>query len=459
MADNTKIEWSNATWNVVTGCTEVSPGCDHCYARTFAERWRGTPGHHFENGFDLQLRPERLHIPLSWKKPRKVFVNSMSDLFHKDVPDDYIARTFATMALTPQHTYQLLSKRHARMHSLLSSLTFQNQVAQAIDALRVDQEHAPEESWADIPGFTGYQASTHGNVRGPQGQLATCPNPRSGRPTVTRWHSGDPKTQFVHRLVLMAHQPTEDASLEVCHRNGDKTDNRLANLRWGTRSENQREKVRHGSRGGPQKLSAATAALIRSACQTGRRQQAVADEFGVSRSLVSLIAAGRAWAPPDLQWPLPNVHLGVSVENQKWADIRIKHLMQTPAAVRFLSLEPLIGPVRLHRGHAYCPTHDFPGGFCTGPCPDLILPNWIIIGGESGSGARPFNPQWAADLIDDARQAGAAPFVKQLGSAWARDTTYAGKTVAAHGDPKGGNPDYWPAHLRVREYPTAATHA
>jgi protein gp37 len=165
-------------------------------------------------------------------------------------------------------------------------------------------------------------------------------------------------------------------------------------------------------------------------------------------------AEQRVWNTP---WPLSNVHLGVSVENQKWADIRIKALMQTPAAVRFLSCEPLIGPVRLTRAHAYCPTHDFPGGFCTGPCPDLILPDWVIIGGESGPGARPFEPQWAADLIDDARLAGAAPFVKQLGSVWARDTTWAGKTVAAHGDTKGGNPDHWPAHLRVREYPKRVT--
>jgi protein gp37 len=82
MSDNTKIEWSDATWNPVTGCTEVSPGCDHCYAKTFAERWRGTPGHYFENGFDVQLRPDKLRLPLSWRKPRKVFVNSMSDLFH-----------------------------------------------------------------------------------------------------------------------------------------------------------------------------------------------------------------------------------------------------------------------------------------------------------------------------------------------------------------------------------------
>lgn len=122
MSDTTTIEWTDATWNPVTGCTKVSPGCDNCYAEIFAERWRGTAGHHFENGFDITLRPNVLTLPLRWRKPRKVFVNSMSDLFHKDVPDEYIARVFAVMALTPQHTYQVLTKRHGRMRSLVGSL-------------------------------------------------------------------------------------------------------------------------------------------------------------------------------------------------------------------------------------------------------------------------------------------------------------------------------------------------
>src|SRR5690554_3219149 len=128
MADNSKIEWTQATWNVVTGCEEVSDGCDRCYAKTFAERWRGTPGHYFERGFDLVLRPDKLNLPLRWRKPRRVFVNSMSDLFHKDVPDEFIAQTFAVMAATPHHTYQLLTKRHARMRSLLNNPEFRSQV-------------------------------------------------------------------------------------------------------------------------------------------------------------------------------------------------------------------------------------------------------------------------------------------------------------------------------------------
>lgn len=317
----TNIEWTGETLNPTTGCDRISPGCNNCYALTMAKRLKAMGQAKYQNdgdprtsgpGFALTMHDDVIYEPLNWKKPRLVFVNSMSDLFHDKVDSDFIAKFFGVMALTPHCTYQILTKRHGRLRSLLNSGPF-------------------------------------------------------------------------HTAVLA----------------------------WSARLQDEKHPM-------------------------------------------------PAWNPGERRlkkWPLPNVHLGVSVEDQKWADIRIKALMQTPAAVRFLSCEPLIGPVRLNRGHAYCLTHDFPGGFCSGPCPDLILPNWVIIGGESGPGARPFEPQWATDLIDDARLAGAAPFVKQLGSVWARDTAWGGKTVAGHGDTKGGNPDYWPAHLRVREYPRAAADA
>ena len=122
MADKSTIEWTNSTWNPVTGCTQISPGCDHCYALSFAERFRGVPGHPYEPGFDLTLRPERLSLPLSWRKPRRIFVNSMSDLFHKDVPDDYIRRVFAVMAEADWHIFQVLTKRSQRLARLAPSL-------------------------------------------------------------------------------------------------------------------------------------------------------------------------------------------------------------------------------------------------------------------------------------------------------------------------------------------------
>jgi protein gp37 len=275
VSDSSKIEWTDATWNIVTGCTEVSPpGCDHCYAKTFAERWRGTPGHHFEQGFDVRLWPDRLDLPLRWRIPKRIFVNSMSDLFHEKVPTTFIAAAFDVMRKTPQHTYQILTKRHARMRSLARSAAF-----------------------------------------------------------------------------------------------------------------------------------------------------------------------GEGW-------PLPNVQLGVSVEDQKWAGIRIPVLLDTPAAVRFVSAEPLLGPVDL----TCCAGVDAlrpdwtggPGGGMSAPHPLL---DWVIAGGESGPGARPCDLEWLRSLVYQCQQDEVPVFVKQLGSVLGRELG-AGS--------KGGDWDAWPEDLRVREFPRAA---
>jgi protein gp37 len=302
MSDTTTIEWTDSTWNPVTGCTKVTPGCDNCYAETFAERWRGTPGHHFENGFDLTLRPNALTMPLRWRKPRKVFVNSMSDLFHKDVPDAYIARVFAVMALTPQHTYQVLTKRHGRMRSLLNSSDFRI-ACETAQAVLVNDDATP------MPRYEREQKTS-------------------------QWWS-------------------------------------------------------------------------------------------------------------DFAKPLRNVWLGVSVEDQKRADLRIPALVETPAAVRFLSCEPLLGPVDLT---AWMP--DGPANwrcqepscrrFFTGPlqkhCPNCSAegmwtgshtgndrPNgqpigWVIAGGESGPGARPMSPDWARSLRDQCTAANVPYLFKQWGA-------------------------------------------
>src|SRR5262245_53375995 len=112
---HSSIEWTESTWNPVTGCTKISPGCKHCYAETFAERFRGVPGHPYEQGFDLKLWESRLKVPLSWKKPRMIFVNSMSDLFHEAVPDAFIAHVFDVMAKATDHTFQVLTKRASRL--------------------------------------------------------------------------------------------------------------------------------------------------------------------------------------------------------------------------------------------------------------------------------------------------------------------------------------------------------
>ncbi|PVA66190.1 DUF5131 family protein [Mycobacteroides abscessus] len=253
MGDKTGIEWADSTWNPITGCDKVSPGCDHCYAETFAERWRGTPGHYFENGFDVQLRPDKLDLPLRWTKPRRIFVNSMSDLFHDRVTDEFIARVFAVMALAPQHTFQVLTKRHGRMRSLLNSDRFIEQF---------------QEAWETTPGPDGPEA----------------------------------------------------------------------------------------------------------------------------------------YAPP---WPLPNVWLGVSAEDQKRADLRIPALLDTPAAVRFVSAEPLLGPINLH-------TDPIEAG---SPFWGSQL-NWVIVGGESGPGARPMHPDWARSMRDQC-VAAAVPFLFKQWGEWA----------------------------------------
>lgn len=121
MAMNSSIEWTDATWNPIRGCTKVSPGCTHCYAETFAERFRGVKGHPFEQGFDLRSVPEKLEDPLTWRKPKRIFVNSMSDIFHEAIPDAYIDSVARVMVQANWHTYQVLTKRSTRMRELLST--------------------------------------------------------------------------------------------------------------------------------------------------------------------------------------------------------------------------------------------------------------------------------------------------------------------------------------------------
>ena len=121
MAGKTAIEWTNATWNPVTGCTKISAGCDHCYAERIAERFRGVKGHPFENGFDLTLRPERLAQPHTWRRPRMIFVNSMSDLFHKRVPREFVDAVFDSMERADWHVFQVLTKRSSRMRDYVNA--------------------------------------------------------------------------------------------------------------------------------------------------------------------------------------------------------------------------------------------------------------------------------------------------------------------------------------------------
>jgi protein gp37 len=128
VSERSTIEWTDATWNPVSGCTEVSPGCRYCYARRFAERFRGVPNHPFEQGFDLRLWPDRLSLPLKWRKPRRIFVNSMSDLFHEDVPVRFVQDVFDVMAKADWHIFQVLTKRSARLVELAPLLPWPSHI-------------------------------------------------------------------------------------------------------------------------------------------------------------------------------------------------------------------------------------------------------------------------------------------------------------------------------------------
>jgi protein gp37 len=219
MSQHSDIEWTDATWNPVRGCTKITPGCDHCYAETFAERFRGVKGHPYEQGFDLRLVPEKLAEPLRWKTPKMIFVNSMSDLFHKDVPDDYVEAVCRVMEKANWHTYQVLTKRSSRLRDMLKT-----------------------------------------------------------------------------RLAFAAN--------------------------------------------------------------------------------------------------LPHIWWGVSVENRAQGLVRIRHLQEAPAAVRFLSIEPLLedlGEINLEGIH------------------------WVIVGGESGAGARPMEKAWVASLREQCERASVPFFFKQWG--------------------------------------------
>jgi protein gp37 len=281
----TTIEWTDVTWNPTRGCSRVSEGCRECYAERQAHRFEGstfagfvqiTNGHPQWTG-KVELVEEHLEDPLHWRKPRRVFVNSMSDLFHEALSDEAIDQVFAVMALCPQHTFQVLTKRHERM------------------------------------------------------------------------------------------------------------------LKW-------------------------------------------ADRYGLK-------------VRPEVGWPLRNVWLGVSVEDQKTADERIPLLLQMPVAVRFVSYEPALGPVNFN-----------------------AIPNrwkgngagidWVIVGGESGPRARPFDLHWALHTVRQCQEAGVACFVKQVGSKpfiserpGLRYFPFAPPNEYRFHDRKGGDPEEWPEMIRVRQFP------
>ena len=335
-----KIQWTDVTWNPVIGCSRVSEGCRNCYAERHASRLAGnplTPGYAgiAKDGRwtgRVELVPEKLIEPLAWRKPRRVFVNSMSDLFHESLPDAEIDKVFAVMLQAPMHTFQVLTKRAERMRAYLSNPWLYSRLLRAVDM----------------------------GTR----QSSNAPNPMIG--------VSDPS-----------------------------------------------------------------------------------------------------------RFPAKWIWLGVSCEDQKTADERVPLLLQTSAAVRFVSLEPLLGPIDLRSLLG----RDTLDPFSAAPPVD-----WVIIGGESGPGARPCDVAWIRDIIRQCKTAGVPCFVKQLG-AYVADRNDAGFEGVINGDDrktswphvlydevehdirgyreeyqgapvrvrlhdrKGGDPSEWPEDLRVREVP------
>ncbi len=440
MSGDSAIQWTDATWNPTTGCDKVSPGCDNCYALTLAKRLKAMGQAKYQTdgdprtsgpGFGVAMHPDALDTPLRWRTPRKVFVNSMSDLFHPRVTDEFIARVWQVMGAAPQHTYQILTKRAPRMCSWVSRW-YAGEIPEPYDVRPV----------ADYP---GYYVTTTGQVLGKRSDTRAGLAEDVGtfghrRVTMHRdgcRPSGD--RLLVHRLVLAAFVRPARTREQACHRNGDPSDNRLSNLYWGSPEDNWSDRLKHGDGRSYAKLDEGQVAEIRRRSSEGQSAYAIAKDYPVSDTQVRNICRGDQWyprpAPSVVSKPrrsvLDSVHLGVSVEDQQRADERIPRLRRTAAAVRFLSCEPLLGDVDLSRGPAFC----------------LLgrgAVDWVIVGGESGKDARPMDLDWARSLVAQCRAAGVAVFVKQLGSAWGKSHHDIGT---------------WPEDLRVREFPVGVSGA
>lgn len=397
------IEWTDATWNPVIGCAKVAQGCKNCYAEKMSKRLRSMGQSEYgdvltiEGQFNGQIRtrPEMLDKPLRWKKPRMVFVNSMSDLFHKDVPFEFIDQVYAVMLASAilnnrPHTYQVLTKRPERM------LEYFNR--------RIPRDHV--KAWAE---------------------------------------AGDGIVHLDNENVLFSEMVMGHTSLP-----------------W-----DDKDIALHGYESKP-------------------------------------------WTHLKGVFPLPNVWHGVSIANQPDADKNIVELLRVPSAIRFVSAEPLVSEVYLQQNWLRASTHQhlrldiagalqnkqfrgfmedgkpmpesavklelerrfaagekyFPMGDCpefstdTG-CPGHRSPalDWVIVGGESGPGARPFDIAWARSIIQQCKAANVPVFCKQLGSRAVSVTTEDGEQRYTNHwttkDRKGGDPEEWPADLRVREFPEA----
>ena len=442
MGDRTKIEWTDATWSPVSGCSKVSPGCEHCYgermARRFEKGWKPWTGR--DSFHNVRFHLERLEQPLRWRKPRRVFVCSVSDLFHERVTDEFLNRVFAVMAVAPQHQFQLLTKRPNRMREYILNA-----------GLRVERLVNDDQGRNSSINSQGWR--TRNRRAGPN--LADEETARPGRRPRRRVRDGGSRKSVpAGKGGVFA-----EAGLSTGHNDDqwEKDGNGGASARMGLFQRSNPEGVDHQSQERSEGRQSAgesrTGKLFRAkdarsqstqgqAASTTRGQAPKDQTFGKSSPRDQALEGGRDDAQAHchgirdesksdisnllspnmathLIWPLPNVHLGVSCEDQQRADERIPLLLQTPAAIRFVSLEPLIGPVDLSRWTNETDRADSrlyeetPAGILEQKQrPERAL-RQVIVGGESGPGARPMHPGWARSVRDDCREAGVPFFFKQ----------------------------------------------
>lgn len=482
MGSDTKIEWCDRTFNPFIGCTKVSPGCDHCYAERYGKRFGITwgPGQPRKRTSDASWRE-----PLRWNakaeregRRYRVFCASLADVFDNEVPDQWRDELFGLIAATPNLCWLVLTKRIGNAKAYITDPATPLRVdtmKHVVMAGRLEELHAPERI-AAIPGWTGYFITSKGRVlsdrtnAGARGadRHEIKPQPgEAGHERVMLRVNGESTRQLVHRLVLTAFDRPPRGDEQGCHIDGDPQNNALWNLRWGDQSSNWQDSKRHGTRRRYSKLSEHDVETIRSRQAAGETAASLGLAFGVSDTQIRNIVRGAQWQPERrLEWPLQTVWLGATICNQEEADRDIPKLLATPAAVRFLSIEPILGPVDLnwrglralghvHDEHCAVPCHHRPGG-------DV---DWVIVGGESGPQARPTNVEWIRSIVQQCRAAQVPVFVKQLGSKpFERDGDCGHRRLPddAEGrrygfpdrrDPKGGDPDEWPEDLRVREFP------
>lgn len=508
MGANSAIQWTDATWTPIRAkvkadareiaeakgytsllpiiqpgrvgphCEHVSPGCKYCYSehgngRCLPHNGTGLPfDRRARDLVDIFVDENILTQPLRWRKQKKVFVNSQTDTWGDFVPREFVDKLFAVATLCPWHVFQFLTKRASGAREYLADSQTPGRVSAAADAIAVDAEmERVSEQWRMIEGFEGlYEVSSHGLVRS-RGERTLAPQPeRNGYLKVSLSKDGVVTQAKIHRLVLAAFHRKPLENEEALHRNRIVTDNRIGNLRWGTKAENVQDAMRHGTFRSPMlersDFSSKQVAEIRSLRASGLKLKAIAMRFGSDIRQIHEICSGRTYKPTTNIWPLPNVWLGISCEDQQRADARIPDLLATPAAVRFVSYEPALGPVdfthiEFRRATWYSALEDHDGFGLLGAVHPAL--DWVIVGGESGPGARPFEIKWARDVIRQCREAGVACFVKQLGAkpySIADHISHRGNSLPLPNgfyrhlnDRKGGNWDEWPADLRVRNFP------